>query len=64
VTGILVASKQGIARASSKPLQRSGLDKVPGRGRGVVVLEQVLRARVLKGQWPAAERSCWTASSQ
>jgi hypothetical protein len=40
----------------NKPLQRSGLDKVLGRGRGYVVLEQVLRARVLSGQWPAAER--------
>jgi hypothetical protein len=39
----------------NKPLQRSGLDKVLGRGRGVDSLEQVLRARVLKGQWPAAE---------
>jgi len=42
----------------NKPLQRSGLDKVPGRGRGGGVLEQVLRARVLIGQWPAAERGC------
>jgi hypothetical protein len=41
----------------NKPLQQSGLDKVLGRGRGKVVLEEVLRARVLKGQWPAAERS-------
>jgi hypothetical protein len=41
---------------SNKPLQRSGVDKVRGRGRGVVVLEQVLRARVLIGRWPAAER--------
>jgi hypothetical protein len=39
------------------PLQRSGVDKVPGRGRVSVVLKQVLRARVPKGQWPAAERS-------
>ena len=42
----------------NKPLKRPGMDKVPGRGRGGGVLEQVLRARVLKGQWPAAERSC------
>ena len=42
--------------SANNPLQRSGVDKVPGRGRGVVVLEQVLRARVLKSQWPAAER--------
>ncbi len=39
----------------NNPLQRSGIDKVLGRGRGEVVLEQVLRARVLKRQWPAAE---------
>jgi hypothetical protein len=44
--------------SANKPLQRSGLDKVLGRGRGGDVLEQVLRARVLKGQWPAAERGC------
>jgi hypothetical protein len=37
-------------------LQRSGLDKVPGRGRGDAVLEQVMRARVLKRGWPAAKR--------
>jgi len=42
----------------NKPLQRSGADKVPGRGRGDMVPEQVLRARVLEGQWPAAERRC------
>jgi hypothetical protein len=46
---------------ANKPLQRSGLDKVLGRGRGDAVLEQVLRARVLKGSRPAAERSCWAA---
>jgi len=40
----------------NKPLQRSGLGKVLGRGRGEVVLEQVLRARVKMGQRPAAER--------
>jgi hypothetical protein len=43
--------------APNKPLQRSELDKVPGRGRGIVVLEQVMRARVLKRVWPVAERS-------
>jgi hypothetical protein len=43
----------------NKPLQRSGVDKVLGRGRGDVVLEQVLRARVLKPQWPVAERGCY-----
>jgi hypothetical protein len=45
-------------RSPNKPLQRSGMDKVLGRGRGDVVLEQVMRARVLKGRWPAAERGC------
>jgi hypothetical protein len=48
---------QVITRPPNNPLQRSGLNEVLGRGRGCVVLEQVLRARVLKGQWPAAERS-------
>jgi hypothetical protein len=42
----------------NKPLQRSGFDKVLGRGRGDAVLEHVLRARVLGPQWPVAERSC------
>jgi hypothetical protein len=42
----------------NKPLQRSGVDKVLGRGRGDALLEQVMRARVLSGQWPAAERGC------
>jgi hypothetical protein len=42
----------------NKPLQRSGMDKVLGRGRGEVVLEQDIRARVLMSQWPAAERGC------
>ena len=42
--------------APNKPLQRSGVDKVLGRGRVNVVLEQVTRARVLMCQWPAAER--------
>ena len=46
-----------LCHSPNKPLQRSGLDKVPGRGRGDVVLEQFLRARVLRPQWPAAERS-------
>jgi hypothetical protein len=41
----------------NKPLQRSGFDKVLGRGRGVAVLYQVGRARVLGRQWPVAERS-------
>jgi hypothetical protein len=43
---------------SNNPLQRSGMDKVLSRGRGDAVLEQVLRARVLRPQWPAAERGC------
>jgi hypothetical protein len=47
---------------ANKPLQRSGMDKVLGRGRGIAVLEQVTRARVLAGHWPAAERSCWASS--
>ena len=47
----------------NKPLQRSGMDKVPGRGRGEGVLEQVLRARVLIRTRPAAERGCYAASS-
>jgi hypothetical protein len=41
---------------SNNPLQRFGIDKVLGRGRGDVVLEQVLRARVLKRLRSAAER--------
>ena len=45
----------------NKPLQRSGMDKVPGRGRGENVLEHVLRARVLMREWPAAERGCYAA---
>ena len=40
----------------NKPLQRSGVDKVLGRGRGRLATKQVQRARVLKGQRPAAER--------
>jgi hypothetical protein len=45
------------AVAPNKPLQRSGMDKVPIRGRGEAVLEQVWRARVLNRLSPAAERS-------
>jgi hypothetical protein len=44
--------------SSNKPLQRSGMDKVLGRGRGSLMQVQVLRARVLMRQWPAAERGC------
>jgi hypothetical protein len=40
----------------NKPLQRSGIDKVLGRGRGRAAIKQVPRARVLSRQWPAAER--------
>jgi hypothetical protein len=40
----------------NKPLQRSGVDKVHGRGRGRAASKQVMRARELKRQWPAAER--------
>ena len=49
--------RQGREVTPNNPLQRSGVDKVLGRWRGEVVLEQVRRARVLKGQCPAAERS-------
>jgi len=48
-----------IDEPSNKPLQRSGLDKVLGRGRGEVVHEQVRRARLLKRAGPAAERGCY-----
>jgi hypothetical protein len=50
------AKRQGREVTPNKPLQRSRVDKVPGRGRAGVVHEQVLRARVLKWLWPAAER--------
>jgi hypothetical protein len=46
-----------VQTAPNKPLQRTGIDKVLGRGRGDVVLEQVPHARVLMRLWPAAERS-------
>jgi len=42
----------------NKPLQRSGMDKALGRGRGEIVLDLVLRARLLNRQWPTAERGC------
>jgi len=42
----------------NKPSQRSGRDKVLGRARGSGVLDQVMRAGVLKYQRPAAERGC------
>ena len=40
----------------NKPLQRAGSDKVLGRGRSCVVLDQALRARVLKRTRAVAER--------
>jgi hypothetical protein len=43
-------------RSPNNPLQRSGLDNVPGRGRLGAAARIVCRARVLVGQWPAAER--------
>ena len=42
--------------SSNNPLQRSGNDKVLGRGRFGVVLEQVCTARVLERPRAAAER--------
>lgn len=47
---------QGLSLPPNNPLQRSGVDKVLGRGRERAASRQVLRARVLMGQWPAAER--------
>lgn len=41
--------------SSNKPLERSGVDKVYGRGRGFGVHEQVMRAPVLISLWPVAE---------
>ena len=49
-------SNQRIARAPNKPLQRSGNDKVLGRGRSDVVLDHALRARVLNRRRAVAER--------
>jgi hypothetical protein len=40
----------------NKPLQRSGLDKVVGRGRGRAAAKIVMCARVLMRLRPAAER--------
>jgi hypothetical protein len=42
----------------NNPMQRAGIDKVHGRGRVGVVLEQVCLARVLMPEWPAAEWGC------
>jgi hypothetical protein len=44
--------------APNKPLQRSVMDKVLGRGRGRAASKQVRRARVLRRTRPAAERGC------
>jgi hypothetical protein len=49
------------ARAPKKPLQRSGVDNVLGRGRGRPAPKQVWRARVLKRGRPAAEWGCYAA---
>ena len=43
------------AMPPNNPLQRSGNDKVLGRGRGRAVVGQVTRARVLERTRPAAE---------
>jgi hypothetical protein len=40
----------------NNPLQRSGMDKVLGRGRGRPAPKQVMRARVLMRTRLAAER--------
>jgi hypothetical protein len=50
-----------VTRSLNKPLQRSGIERVLGCGQGEVVLEQVMRARILKRLWPAAERGCSVA---
>jgi hypothetical protein len=49
-------SYKRLAQAPNNPSQWSKVDKVLGRRRGDVVLEQVLRARVPMSQWPAADR--------
>jgi len=41
----------------NKSLQGPWSDKVLGRGRDTALLEQVVRARVLKGRRPAPELS-------
>ena len=45
----------------NKPLQRSGIDKVLGRGRRCPAPKQVVLARVLMAQWPAAKRGRWAS---
>jgi hypothetical protein len=57
IAGSKILAAEPSGRAPNKPLQRSGLDKVLGRGRGEAVLEQVMCARVLKRGWPVAEWS-------
>jgi hypothetical protein len=40
---------------ANSALQRTGTHKVLGRWRSDALLEQVMRARMLIGQWPVAE---------
>ena len=49
---------------SNNPLQRSGIDKVLGRGRGRAAAGQVRAARVLERVRAAAERDRYTADLQ
>ena len=43
--------------STNKSLQGPVIHKVLGRGRSGGMLEQVVRARVLKGRWPTSELS-------
>jgi hypothetical protein len=43
----------------NKHMQRTGMNKVQGRGRTIAVHIQVLLARVLEGQWPVADVGRW-----
>jgi hypothetical protein len=54
----MVSCRNHVNLPSNNPLQRSGVDKVPGRGRFGGAAKIVMRARVLKCLWPAAERGC------
>lgn len=45
-------------KPSNRPLQRSGIDKMLGRGRERLATNQVWRARVLNRARPAADRGC------
>jgi hypothetical protein len=47
--------EQVVVASPNKPMQRAGTDKVLGRGRVNVVLEQVLRARVLRRRRAVAD---------